>query len=200
MLFIGFLVETNKQSMTVKSYVSAIKSVLADEGITINENRYLVGSLTKACKLKNDVLQTRLPIHKGLLVMLITEIKNRYLDLGQVFLSILYSTFLLTTYFGFFRIGELASSPHAVCANDVQIGDNKRKMMFVLRSLKTHGKNTMPQLINISSSKSKDNKKKKCDKDSRLPCPYQSIRDYITIRGPFYSEADQFLISQMDHQ
>ena len=66
----------------MKSYVSAIKSVLADEGITINENRYLVSSLTKACKLRNDVLQTRLPIRKGLLAMPIMEMKKRYLNMA----------------------------------------------------------------------------------------------------------------------
>ena len=109
--------------------------------------------------------------------------------MGQVFLSILYTTFLITTYFGFFRIGELASSPHAVQAKDVQIGDNKRKMMFVLCSSKTHGKNTAPHLIKISSSNHTSNKvesKRRLKQSMQLPCPYQLIHDYIAIRGPFY--------------
>ena len=78
----------------------------------------------------------------------------------------------------------------------MQIGDNKRKMMFVLRLLKTHGKSAVPHLIKISSSKHTGNQTESKIKlrQSRLPCPYQSICDYIAIRGPFYSESDQFFI------
>ena len=79
----------------------------------------------------------------------------------------------------------------------MQIGDNKCKMMFVLRSLKMHGKNTAPHLIKISSSNHTSNKaesKRRLKQSMQLPCPYQLIHVYIAIRGPFYSESDQFFI------
>ena len=56
-LFTAFLVNEQKKSTTIKSYVSAVKAVLANEGIELNENRYLLNSLTHACKLKNSPLK-----------------------------------------------------------------------------------------------------------------------------------------------
>ena len=92
-LFVAYLAETNKQSSTIQIYVSAMKSVLMDEGLEINENKFLVSSLMKACWLCNDVLHTRLPIHKGVLAMIVNEIKNRLRDQGQVYLATLYVAF-----------------------------------------------------------------------------------------------------------
>ena len=51
-LFAGYLIDQNKKSSTVKSYISAIKLTLLMEGFTINENQYLLSSLTKACHFK----------------------------------------------------------------------------------------------------------------------------------------------------
>ena len=69
-LFVGFLVENKRKSTTIKSYISAIRAVLADDGVTLNEDKYLLKALTKACKLQNDHIRTRLPISKGILQIL----------------------------------------------------------------------------------------------------------------------------------
>ena len=68
-LFIGFLIEYKKvKSQTVKSYISAIKSVLYTYGkFKLNEDKFLLTSLTRACKLQNDTVRIRLPIKKSLL-------------------------------------------------------------------------------------------------------------------------------------
>ena len=58
-LFVGYLVENKKKSSTVRSYILAIKSVLKDDGIDLCEDRYLLTSLTSACKYKNDRVTTR---------------------------------------------------------------------------------------------------------------------------------------------
>ena len=63
-LFVGHLVNTNRKSQTIKSYISAIKLVLIDGGIGIDEDTYLLMSLTKACWLRNDRVVARLPIYK----------------------------------------------------------------------------------------------------------------------------------------
>ena len=69
-LFVTHLVHENKQSSTVKSYMSAIKAVLSNNGCTdINEDEFLIGSLTRACRLKNDRVIHRLPIQKGMLAI-----------------------------------------------------------------------------------------------------------------------------------
>ena len=61
-LFVAYLVNNNQKSTTVKSYISAIKAVLWDVGITINEDGVLLAMLTRACKLCNDQLRAKLPV------------------------------------------------------------------------------------------------------------------------------------------
>ena len=57
-LFIGYLIDNNKQSSPVKSYISAIRAILQDDGIKLNEDLFLVSSLTQACKYVNDKART----------------------------------------------------------------------------------------------------------------------------------------------
>ena len=61
-LFVGFLVDKDLKSNTIKCYISAIKAVLKDDGKTLDEDTYLLKSLTKACSLRNDRVYTRLPV------------------------------------------------------------------------------------------------------------------------------------------
>ena len=82
-LFVGFLVDQQKQSSTVKSYIFAIKAVLKTNGYNINENEFLLSSLMKACKLKNDKVTTRLPIHKGMLAIIIKRVQRTYNAINQ---------------------------------------------------------------------------------------------------------------------
>ena len=73
-LFAGYLIENKKKSGTVRSYVCAIKAVLQEDGIVVNEDKFLLGSITKACRLINDKVRTRLPIQKGMLRILLKKI------------------------------------------------------------------------------------------------------------------------------
>ena len=63
-LFAAYLVDQQKQSQTVRSYVSAIKGILRADGVEINENKFLLSAITRACKLNNDSVSVRLPIRK----------------------------------------------------------------------------------------------------------------------------------------
>ena len=53
-LFAAHLINERKQSQTVRSYLLAIKAVLSDNDIQVNEDRYLLNSITRACKLNYD--------------------------------------------------------------------------------------------------------------------------------------------------
>ena len=91
--FIAHLVDTKKQSSTVKSYISAIRAVLQEDSYELSENDFLVSALTKACKLNNDEYRTRLPIHKGLLNILLDQVEKLY-D-SQPYPELLYKTIFL---------------------------------------------------------------------------------------------------------
>ena len=77
-LFVGYMVNNRNKSTTIHSYVSAIKSVLADVGVVIQEDRYLLSSLTKACRLINDNVHVRLPIGKDMLYVLLCNVKHMF--------------------------------------------------------------------------------------------------------------------------
>ena len=190
-LFVAYLIETKHQSSTVKSYISAIRAVLQDNNIKINEDQYLINSLTKACRLVNDRVQTKLPIQKSMLEVLIRTTRKHYDQIGQPYLGTLYSTIFSTMYFGLFRIGELihTASGHAIKACDVHLADNKRKILFVLRSTKTTvGK---PQLIAITN---KHKYKKSSASTNKLPCPYKLLKKYLAIRGLHKNRKKQFFV------
>ena len=56
------LVEGGVQSTTLKSYFSAIKFILKQDGYQWDDTKMLISSLIKGCKLENDSLKIRLPI------------------------------------------------------------------------------------------------------------------------------------------
>ena len=155
--YIGFLIKENKQSQTIKSYISAIRKILKENNIEINENKFLFSALTKACKLNNARVTTRLPIQKGMLKILLKEVHNKFLIWeNQPYLHAPYTVLFSTAYFGLFRIGELTKGTHPILAKDVHIARNKQKMLFILRTSKTHGKYSMPQTVKINSRKHKN--------------------------------------------
>ena len=131
MLFIGYLIENKKQSQMVKSYISAIRGVLAEIKVTLNEDQFLLNALTRACKFKNDVANMRLPIRKGMLQVLIHHTFQHFV-MKQPYLVHLYTTLFSTSYYGLFRVGELTSGTHPVKVADIHIARNKKKMLSSL--------------------------------------------------------------------
>ena len=90
-LFTGFLVESQLKSSTVKTYISAIKGVLLENSIVIDPDTFTLNTLTRACRIKNNRLITRLPIGKDLLKLLLRSINKEYsLKIGQEYLNRLY--------------------------------------------------------------------------------------------------------------
>ena len=198
-LFVGYLIDNNKQSSTVKSYVSAIRAVLRDDKIKLDEDQYLITSLTRACRLKNDAISARMPIQRGMLSIVLKQIEKAFK--AQPYLAQLYRCIFSTMYFGLLRVSEVASGPemHPVKAVDVHIGENKKKFLLILRTSKTHWKNNAPQLVKITATKCHSHVKNKPMKDAKLddsgilPCPYQLLKGFAESRGNYQSNLRAFL-------
>ena len=137
-LYVGFLIQNNRKSTTIRSYISAIKAILKEDGIELNVDQYLLTSLTKACRFRNYAVKARLPIQKGLLQLILEETDRYFNTISQCYLALMYKALFSTAYYGMFRVGELTKGSHPVLANDVKSGENKRKMLFILRTSKTH--------------------------------------------------------------
>ena len=79
MLFVGYLIENNKKHTTINSYISALKTVLREDGWKISEDHCLLNSLIWACKRPNTSVRLRLPIQKQLLHEILKQIDIVYL-------------------------------------------------------------------------------------------------------------------------
>ena len=106
--------EMGIQSLTLKSYFSTVKCMLIDDGYPLNQEKVLLGTLTKACRQINDTVRIRLPIHKSLLELLLFEIERAYVQ--EPYLECMFKAFFLLSYYGLFHIGELALGDHRVKA------------------------------------------------------------------------------------
>ena len=178
------------QSSSVKSYVSAIKRTLLNEKYPWQDGRILIGSLAKACKLKNNHVHTRLPIHCSLLELILFEVQRKYVSNNQPYLEKLYEVIFALGYYGLMRVGELTLSPHVVKAKDIHLAKNKDKVLIVLHSSKTHTKADRPQKIRITSNA----REKSGSYIHRHFCPFHLLRLYIMARRPLEAKSEPFFI------
>ena len=60
--YCAHLIEKKRKSMTILSYVSAIKTILSADGYEWKDEMAQIGSSAKACRIKNNIVKTRLLI------------------------------------------------------------------------------------------------------------------------------------------
>ena len=189
-LFVAFLIDKGMQSGTIRSYVSAIKKTLVLVDYPWNDKLIMLSSLTRACKLVNDRIQARLPIHCGLLELILFELQRYFTNRNQPYLEIMYKALFMLGYYGLMRVGELTASEHVVKAKNVHLATNKDKLLLILYSSKTHSTANRPQKIRIIANSSE----KSGRYFHRHFCPFKVIGAYITIRGPYDSDKEQFFV------
>ena len=110
---------------------------------------------------------------------------------SQPYLLKMYRAMFVTSYFGMLRVGEITQSQHVVKACDVQIGDNKKKIRIILRSLKMHWISDPPQTVKLTAhpfeSKLKTSDRENC-------CPFTMLRQYLLVRKSYKTEREQFFV------
>ena len=126
-------------------------------------------------------------------MLILEQTSTHFLKQGQQYLETLYLAVFATAYFGLFRIGELATGQHAIKAVDVQIASNKQKLLFILRTSKTHGLNKKPQMVKISSSSENLGEKHKQERYNTI-CPYNIIRNFLAVRPTYSSTSEPFFV------
>ena len=136
-------------------------------------------------------MTVKLPIHKHMLNMLLQHTGLFFRNRGQEYFVALYQALFATAYYGLFRVGELTYSQHSVKACDMHIADNKKKILFVLRSSKTHVSGQSPQLIKIKNSP--------LHQTSTIPsvqpwCPYLLLRTYLHVWGYYVQNDENFFV------
>ena len=189
-LFIAFKIQSGMRANSAKSYVSAIKRLLTDDGYQWDDAKLLIGSLTRACKLTDNKVDIRLPINGNLLELILFEVQRTYLSNNQPFLDSLYKAIFCISFYGLMRIGEVTESPHVIKACNIHIAHNKEKLLLILYTSKTHGLDSRPQKIKITSNKH-DTSKKYVE---RCFCPFKIMKRYLSLRGDYMDDSEQFFI------
>ena len=181
-LYIGHLLEQGCQSATIKTYVSAIKAVLEDDGCELELKDLKISSLTRACRLYNDRVKNRLPIKKPLLELILYQVPRVATD--RYFILLIRTIFILA-YYGLLRIGELTAGDHNVKARDIHVAENKNKILIMLFSSKTHGKYSRPQTIKIWSE---------VDENKLAFSPFRITNQFMKERGGYLTDEEPLLI------
>ena len=178
-LFGAYLVDRGVQSSTLKSYFSAIKHILKQDGYAWDDGKVILSSLIRGCKYENDRLKVRLPIQKGLLEMLLFEMEWMFNgENTQPYLESMYKAMFCLAYYGMLRVGEVTFSQHTLKAANIHVGNNKDKIMIVLYTSKTHGEESCPQKIKISAVQMNR-------EDTKFFCPFKTVLTYMEIRGSY---------------
>ena len=100
-LFIGYLTENGMQSSSVKPYLSAIKKTLVVNGYKWNDARVQVATLTRACRLINDIVMTRFCVYCDLLEIMLFQIEMKFNQ--QPYQEIMYKAMFILGYYGLLR-------------------------------------------------------------------------------------------------
>ena len=150
----------------------------------------LLTALIRACKLHYNTIQVKLPIRKGLLHILINTVDKIFVSNPQPYLQVLYKALFVTAYYSLLRIGEVAKSKHVIRAENTHIGKNKNKILFLLRSSKTHGLSDKLQIIKIDGTGQHLPQNKSFD----ILCPFMLIKTYLQVRKSQKTDEEQFFI------
>ena len=184
-LYVGHLFSLGRKSTTIKSYISAIKSVLIDDGYEWDQKLVQFVALTRAVRLTSDRVKIRLPIRKSLLNIMLREIDKVFMSgtSMQPYLAKLYKCIFVLGYYGLLRVGEMATGDHPVKAKDVHVGKNKQKILIVLFTSKTHGIYATPQFIDITA-----------DQHLEEFSPFVITNEFAEARGGYYEDGDPFFV------
>ena len=137
-----------------------------------------LSALIRGMRSCNDTVKVRLPIKTKLLEMLLFEVDRHFGQKGQLYLAVLYQTIFALAYYGMMGVGEISTSDHTLKACNVHVGCNKKKILLVLYSSKTHSKESRPLNIKISAVEQHM-------KQERFFCPFDLTRSYLRLRGSY---------------
>lgn len=181
-VYVTYLVDTGKQSATIKSYISAIKKMMSFENIQYDDTQAKLKALIKCAKLQNDKVKMRFPINRRMLHAILDKIDEFYLGRGQPYLASLYRAMCALGYHALLRVGEMAKGEHPVLVKDVSANVAKQKIQVILRTSKTHGLGSYPKIVTVPY-KSNALKPYNVEKENRYS-PFLIIRNYGKLVRP----------------
>jgi len=184
-LFVSYLCARSLAPATINSYLSAIGYVHKMKGVTDPTKAFVIQKLLVAVSRRSKA-DIRLPISRPLLYELVKSLAHTN---SSAYQRSLYSAMYMVAFYGFFRIGELASKTRTGPVEVVQY----EQVKFLVRD-------SQVTTVKIIITKFKHNTANRpfdilIDRESsELFCPVQLLNDYFKVRGygngPLFCFAD----------
>ena len=86
------------------------------------------------------------------------------------------------------RVGELTKGQHVLKAENIHVAHSKDRVLITLYTSKTHGAESGPQKIRISSAQHVSRHR------SNFFCPVQLVIQFMNMRGHFKKYGEQFFV------
>ena len=128
---------------------------------------------------------------------MLEETRQQFLQVGQLFLMKLYRALFAAAYYGLLRVGEITMGTHPILSADVHIAMNKKNFLFILRTSKTHWKDSKPQMVKLTSSSSMLLGKFSSNAEllnRQNYCPFRILQEYLMVQGPAERGDEPFFI------
>ena len=97
---------------------------------------------------------------------------------------------IAAAFFGLLRVGEITKDQHVIKLGNVHIGVNKNKILFVLKTSKTHWTDCKPKIVKILG-KPIQSLNQKLDKQM---CPLTILKCYLRCRPIADNTEEQFFV------
>ena len=129
-----------------------------------------------------------------------------FTETNQPYLEKLFKALFMASYYGLLHAGEVTKGPYVVLAKNVFIGENKDKILFILRTSKTHDLGDKPQEIKFARNTEMNKKSGGNNNNLKLTnpkqpqsgnskyCPFTILSDYLAVRPDAKGDDEQFFV------
>lgn len=176
-LYTTFLADNIYEEATIRSYLSAIRHELKQDGVILHEDRCKLEAIIRSSRYKNKGKRDRQGISQQMLHHLLDQVDYKYHD--QQYLKHLYKAMFVLGYYCLLRVSELTSGKHPILAKNVTAAKNKLKIQVTLLTSKTHRLRDRKQVIRFPDPDEEVDAFKWLNTKY---CPFTIIDDYIHMR------------------
>lgn len=188
-LYATFLADNVYGEDTIRSYMSAIRYRLQQDGVHLEEDKILLESVIRSTRYKNRQKRQRLGISEHMLHRLLDQVDLTFDT--QPYLNALYKAMFVLAFYCLLRVSELTSGRHPILANYVIAAKNKLKIQITLKSSKTHTQAQREQVIRFPDPDEETD----CFKWLNTKyCPFTIVENYISMREDMVKDSEQFFI------
>lgn len=188
-LYVSFLADNIYEEQTIKSYLSAIRHELKQDGVRLDEDKFLLESIIRSSRFKNREKRERLGISEQMLHRILDQVDLTFDQ--QPYLKSLYKAMYVLGFYCLLRVSELTSGAHPILAKNVIAARNKLKKQVTLVTSKSHTIRGKKQVIRFPDPDEEDDAFKWLNTKY---CPFTILDDYIRKREEMASNQEQFFI------